>query len=106
MRFSTLELDGSSRRISKQLKQRLLASGCYELRGKLVAAIPLKLRSAAARNHPAFRYVPSGPLPPAEVSGCKFIEPQSDTWREQHRMVSVEQLNAFQSLPDEIYVGA
>lgn len=32
-------------------------------------------------------YVPEH-MPPAEVGGCHFEEPKSDTWRQQHRSVS------------------
>jgi len=74
MRFSTLELDGSVRRVSKQKKQRLLASGCYEMIGKIITAIPVTRRKPGLRN--SFMngryYIPPG-LAPAEVGNCKFV---------------------------------
>jgi hypothetical protein len=50
---------------------------------RLTVAAPLDIRSC--RTHLAEKpYVPEK-LPPAEVSGCRFREPDSPTWREYHR---------------------
>lgn len=87
MRFSTSELDGTQRRVSKQLAKRLIASGCYRWLGKLVSAIPLIERPRAVRTFSGMRYVPPGKMPPAEVENCFFQSPESDQWKLDHRNV-------------------
>lgn len=57
--------------------------------------INVSIRRLAVRELP--RMIPdwrsaSGPyiperMPPVEVGGCHFQEPQSDSWKKQHRMV-------------------
>jgi hypothetical protein len=69
--------------------RRQLAQGVYDERNRLIAvsyapvdtkAVDIRLCRELNRT----LYIPTK-LPPAEIGGCRFVEPQSPSWRDYHR---------------------
>lgn len=69
--------------------RRQLAQGVYDERNRLIAisyapaetkAVDIRLCREPNRT----LYIPTK-LPPAEIGGCRFVEPQSPSWLEYHR---------------------
>jgi len=87
MKICVFELTNSyPQRVSKQRAKRLVASGQYRWNGsQAVQAIPPKPKSLVAIK---FSYIPDK-MPPREVPGVFFQPPQSDTWKIQHRTVTL-----------------
>lgn len=72
--------------VAQLLVRRLVAEWVVPgvmIRRLTVSGPILDVRSC--RVQVARAYVPEK-LPPAEISGCKFREPDSPTWREYHRL--------------------
>jgi hypothetical protein len=117
MRFLTVELDGTQRRISKSDAKDLIASGCYKWsdhfqflpknkrerreglggvsQSRVLVAVPLELRPKMPRT--ARRQLGSLPvkLPPKEVPNCIFRPPDSDEWKLAHRNIERDLEMAF-----------
>lgn len=83
MRICVFELDSSyPKLVNKQRAKRLVASGNYRWNGpQAIQALPPRIKSDVELR---FTYIPDK-LPPMEVPGVYFQEPQSDQWRKEHR---------------------
>jgi len=120
MRFLTVELDGTQRRISKSDAKDLVASGCYRwsepgqkfevklnreerrhgsgginLSARVLLAVPLELRPKMPRSaRKQSGYIPLR-LPPSEVPNCIFRPPDTDEWKLAHRNIERDLEMAF-----------
>jgi hypothetical protein len=78
--------DSHSKTVAQLLVRRQLAEWVIRnvrIRYAVKTAKAVDIRSCRVQA-PQKAYVPEK-LPPAEVSGCRFREPDSATWREYHR---------------------
>lgn len=88
------------RHLNKTVAELIVAQvlGVWVEPGRTLRVLTLRgLPDAAMRPRPLsrqkYRYIPEK-MPPVEVPGVKFEEPQSDTWKRQHRAVDCTQMNS------------